>query len=121
MNTGHFLPDCKKTSTFTGSYARYMRGAGSLLTTVSRESLPDSVVLRDGRLWDTNLLSLQDLKVLKLRYLSPQEVARIHGLPENFSFPVSSDIKKVHKLLGNGVCVTVVEHVARRLLSQMNG
>ncbi len=40
-----------------------------------------------------------------VRRFSPSEVARLHGLPEGFQFPVSASLDVRYRLLGNGLSI----------------
>lgn len=50
-----------------------------------------------------------------LRSLTPREGFRLFGFPENYNIEDLS-VTKIYDLLGNTVCVPVVEEVAKRLL-----
>eukprot|EP00941_MAST-03F_sp_MAST-3F-sp1_P005109 g5109.t1 len=100
--------DSTKTDCFTKSYSKYAIGSGSVLLT-STDSI-DHPIPR----------SLDHLKSLKLRYFSPREVARLHGLPESFSFPDDISLKQRYGLLGNSLSVTVVSSLLRFLFSTEN-
>lgn len=51
----------------------------------------------------------------RVRRLTPNEVRRILGFPENFSFPVSEN--HAYEQLGNSVAVPVLKLVAEQIAS----
>ena len=59
---------------------------------------------------------LKHMKSLNLRFFTPREIARIHGIPEWYEFPDSLSQKQLYKLLGNGLNVTVVKQLIERVL-----
>ena len=63
--------------------------------------------LTDRRNWDAYLVDGQ------LRRLGVPQAKKMMGLPEDFAFPVAKT--QAMKQLGNGVCVPVVQHVARQV------
>ena len=52
------------------------------------------------------------------RKLTPREVARLQGFPEEFILPDSAAAS--YRQFGNTVAVPVVEKLARRVVSQMS-
>lgn len=48
---------------------------------------------------------------LHLRYLTPRELANLHGLPADFEFPKEVNLKQRYRMLGNGLNVVVVSHL----------
>lgn len=63
---------------------------------------------------------LDTLKVLKLRYFSPVEVAKLMGFPSHFTFPQPYLKKPIlcYRVLGNSLNVTVVAMLATILLRE---
>ena len=59
---------------------------------------------------------LEHLKSLRLRFFSPREIARIHGIPDSYSFPEVLSEKQLYKLLGNGLNVSVVRLLIEKVL-----
>ena len=53
-----------------------------------------------------------------VRFFSPREVANIHEIPAEFSFPDSVTLKQRYALLGNGISVTVVSALLKYLLTE---
>ena len=43
-----------------------------------------------------------------VRYFSPRELCRLHGIKDDFVFPPSLSIRQQYKLIGNGISVHVV-------------
>ena len=92
--------------------------------TPPERSNPPSVLSRNntenGRSMCNSKLSdgefLQHMRSLNLRLFAPREIARIHGIPEWYSFPESLSEKQLYKLLGNGLNVTVVKLLIERIL-----
>ena len=92
--------------------------------TPQERSNPPSDLSRDntenGRSMCNSKLSdgefLQHMRSLNLRLFAPREIARIHGIPEWYSFPESLSEKQLYKLLGNGLNVTVVKLLIERIL-----
>lgn len=54
-----------------------------------------------------------------LRVMTPRECARFMGFPEDFVIPVSDT--QAYKQFGNSVCVPVIEAIAARMLSALEG
>jgi tRNA (cytosine38-C5)-methyltransferase len=59
---------------------------------------------------------LLHMKSLNLRFFTPREIARIHGIPEWYSFPEALSEKQLYKLLGNGLNVSVVKLLLEKVL-----
>ena len=89
---------------FTKAYRKYHTGTGSLLQTT--EPFQDAPICRDMK----NLLSLN------LRYFTSNEMKRLHGFPESFTFPDEVNENQRAKLVGNSLSVTVVAELLRYLL-----
>ena len=81
--------DSKHTCCFTKSYRIYRNGTGSILQTI-----PEPHTHPIPRDYNT-------LKSLHLRYFSANEMKRIHGFPETFTFPEQLTEKQKAKLVGN--------------------
>lgn len=50
-----------------------------------------------------------------VRYFSPRELCRLHGIKDDFVFPPSLSIRQQYKLIGNGISV----HVVAKLLGYL--
>jgi site-specific DNA-cytosine methylase len=71
-------PGDRRSACFIGGYGRRFVGSGSFLQTERG-----------------------------VRRFSPSEVARLHGLPEDFHFPPSLSLEARYRLLGNGLSIPV--------------
>ncbi|KVH90286.1 C-5 cytosine methyltransferase, partial [Cynara cardunculus var. scolymus] len=74
-------PDSKRCCCFTKSYYRYVKGTGSLLTTVMPKT-------RDKT----------SLEELCLRYFTPREVSNLHSFPKEFEFPEHVTLRQRYAL-----------------------
>ena len=54
---------------------------------------------------------------LKLRYFTPEEIARLMGFPADFAFPADVTRKQCYRTLGNSLNVHVVAILLHHLLS----
>lgn len=61
-------PADRRSCCFTKAYGRYVEGTGSVLQTNANA--------RDG-----------DVHDMRLRYLTPREIARLHCFPDDYGFP----------------------------------
>jgi len=102
-------PEDRRSSCFTSSYGKFLRGTGSLLA-------PDFHGPGGGQ---ERVLKahngdppLEALRSLCLRYFTPGEVAALMGFPRSLSFPPSFGRKQQWKLLGQSLHVTVVAALA---------
>lgn len=134
-------PSSTRSCCFTKGYSVKAEGSGSVIQqtpdpspgdltrqerneTPQERSNPPSDLSRDktenGRSMCNSKLSdgefLQHMRSLNLRLFAPREIARIHGIPEWYSFPESLSEKQLYKLLGNGLNVTVVKLLIERIL-----
>jgi tRNA (cytosine38-C5)-methyltransferase len=91
--------ESQSSATITKAYGtHHLIGSGSLLQT-------------DGFDQEIDFKDVQTLMKLKLRFLTPTEIARLHALPIDlgqFKFPEKLSIKQRYKLLGNSLNVHVV-------------
>ncbi|KAJ0971251.1 hypothetical protein J5N97_019210 [Dioscorea zingiberensis] len=94
-------PDSKRCCCFTKSYHRYVKGTGSLLSTV--ESMYSK---------STNNSEVSSLKELGLRYFTPQEVANMHSFPRDFHFPSHISLRQQYALLGNSLNLQLLGNTA---------
>lgn len=113
-------PQDARSSCFTQSYGKFIRGTGSVLwqsndTTASSQFalLPPS-----EREFNPDWAKGLDLKT-NLRYFSGMEVARLFGFDESFSFPNDCTLKQQWKLLGNSLNVRVAARVAELGLAKI--
>jgi tRNA (cytosine38-C5)-methyltransferase len=59
---------------------------------------------------------LHALKSLQLRFLTPKEISRLMGFPEEFGFPPEISKRQGYKALGNSLNVWVVAILLHALL-----
>lgn len=96
------FPTHSRSCCFTKNYGRLVEGTGSVLQTAPEHvkgipNEPDS------------------LKLLKLRYFTPREIARLHGFPDHCDLSLASK-KQSYALLGNSLNVTLVSELLVHLL-----
>ena len=119
------------TSCFTKSYARFVRGTGSVLrvrpahyakSLVEDLRCPPEAEDRDGEgsassavSRGMNLTGCDDPvpAMGTLRFFSPRELLRLFGFPESnaFGFPAEITRKQCYALIGNSLNVTVATHL----------
>lgn len=106
------LDICTKDSTnsmcFTKSYSRYLEGTGSVYCSMTRNELNEKISEIEQVADNKELKSL-----LKLRFFTPSEVARLMSFPTNFTFPETVNEKQQYKLLGNSINVAVVSELIK--------
>ncbi|KAJ3110754.1 tRNA (cytosine-5-)-methyltransferase [Phlyctochytrium bullatum] len=68
-----------------------------------------------GRWWES--MGPCPLSILRLRFFSPKEVAKLHGFPAHFDFPSEVTDRQRFQLLGNSLNVKVVEYLVRYLFT----
>lgn len=102
-------PDSLSSTTFTKAYgSKHIIGTGSFLQTkrLSLEYACDDPEV---------------LVTLGLRFFSPNEIARLHGLPMDgphaFHFDPSTTLSQQYKLLGNSMNIKVVSLILKRLFA----
>jgi tRNA (cytosine38-C5)-methyltransferase len=121
----------------TKSYGRYAKGTGSLLLhsaddvqrlfdAVQRAArrnaaAADSGCQESSALGEFLAAHVHDwpCDAPPLRYLTPREVARLHGFPESFAFPDSVTRLQRYALLGNSLSVDVVAPLLSHLLADL--
>lgn len=93
--------DSKHTCCFTKSYRIYRNGIVTKMSTITPlgtgsilQTIPEPLAHPIPRDYNT-------LKSLHLRYFSANEMKRIHGFPETFTFPEQLTEKQKAKLVGN--------------------
>jgi tRNA (cytosine38-C5)-methyltransferase len=92
-------------SCFTKNYARYVKGTGSVLAVALASEDALDVAAGDG-----------DLAAWGLRFMSPREIANLHGFPRGaFNFPADISLRKRYNLLGNSLSIDVVAMLLRFL------
>ena len=108
------LPSDRRSSCFTHSYGRFIRGTGSILyddETVTNDGTKSSqngviqLLPPEEREFQANWM--EQLDTTKLRYFSGDELARLFGFSQTFSFPSDTSLKQQWKLMGNSLNVRV--------------
>ncbi|CAD6197874.1 unnamed protein product [Caenorhabditis auriculariae] len=92
---------------FTKSYTHYLTGCGSFYD-----------IQGDSTDCETNKIKETEIEGLKIRRLTPREVANLMCFPAEFQQPPNSSDKQMYKTLGNSVNVRVVSLLLKYLLSQ---
>lgn len=101
---------------FTRGYYHYAVGTGSVL---HHDCSVDLALAYQCYARQKNSCdSIKSLKELKLRYFTPQEVAKLMLFPASHAFPTNVSNKQCYKLLGNSVNVFVVATLLCYLCSQ---
>lgn len=105
---------------FTGGYKRYLKGTGSLLTKLSKNELTNfqsksnfNDVCKDENAQNN---SSNSYEMLRLRFFTPKEVARLMTFPEEFDFPTHITEKQKYKMLSNSINVHVVSFLISYLV-----
>lgn len=137
------LPDAA--NCVTKAYGRYAKGAGSLLIAspdavthlfdaVRRDAAANAAAAgvelplvaeggKGGALGPFIAQHVHDwpADAPAVRYLTPTEIARLHGLPAEFSFPPHVTQLQRYALLGNSLSVDVVACLLEHLLHDWTG
>jgi tRNA (cytosine38-C5)-methyltransferase len=114
------LPCSRRSSCFTSSYGKYMKGTGSVLLVTTtdhekkkKESTDVAAIVQllppDERQYCADWwrhITDRDPNAY-LRYFSGSELARLFGFPQCFSFPDHVSQKQQWKLMGNSLNVVV--------------
>ena len=105
----------RRSSCFTQSYGKFIRGTGSVLWESNDDNNKVSsrftLLPPEEREFNPNWAEGLNLKE-NLRYFSGREVARLMGFDESFSFPEDCSMKQQWKLLGNSLNVRVAARIA---------
>ncbi|KAL1827825.1 tRNA (cytosine(38)-C(5))-methyltransferase 2 [Daucus carota subsp. sativus] len=96
------FPESTRCCCFTKSYYRYVKGTGSLLSTVQSQTKDKTSSLVESG----------------LRYFTPREVANLHSFPKEFQFPEYTSLRQRYALLGNSLSVAVVASLLSYLFSE---
>jgi tRNA (cytosine38-C5)-methyltransferase len=100
-------PSDQRSSCFTHSYGRYIKGTGSILYEESNNQF--RLVAPEKREFQKDWT--KDLDPSKLRYFSGTEMARLMGFSDNFSFPLNCKNKQQWKLIGNSLNVRMASRI----------
>ncbi|VEU36398.1 unnamed protein product [Pseudo-nitzschia multistriata] len=110
-------PRDRRSSCFTHSYGRFVRGTGSVLYEDNGDNESDSAGGRAAfRLLPPDQREYSDdwregLDPTRLRYFSGKELARLFGFSDTFSFPPDTTHKQQWKLMGNSLSVGVASRL----------
>lgn len=88
--------DSENSCCFTRGYTRCMERSGSVLSA------------KPGKIDSINELDSIAIQSLRLRFFTPEEVARLMTFPSSFSFPDGITLRQRYKALGNSINVFVV-------------
>lgn len=95
------------TMCFTKAYTHYAEGTGSIYCPVSKNQLEEVLSeIKDETLSSEDKLA--KLKMLKLRYFTPAEVAKLMSFPPKFTFPLDTTNRQRYRVLGNSINVAMV-------------
>jgi tRNA (cytosine38-C5)-methyltransferase len=103
-----------RSSCFTHSYGKYIKGSGSVLYTGDAGrigGLQDPQERQYDSSWSVGL----DLDQ-HLRYFSGMEIVRLFGFTRNFSFPPDCTLKQQWKLMGNSLNVLIAARLCELAL-----
>lgn len=103
-------PRDRRSSCFTHSYGRFIRGTGSILYDDEKEQNGDAsnqIQLLPPEQREFQADWMDHLNPAKLRYFSGNELARLFGFSRSFSFPPDTSLKQQWKLMGNSLNVRV--------------
>nr|CAG4641053.1 EOG090X0A4V [Eulimnadia texana] len=99
---------------FTKAYGHYAEGTGSVLQ--HNSNVDFHAAFQDF----TKSSNVESLEKLQLRYFTPQEISRLMGFPEEFSFPSSISNRTRYRVLGNSLNVYVVSELFKILVENFN-
>lgn len=109
-------PSSRTTNCFTKSYTHYAEGTGSVYCPVDGK---EAVEVFNGM--EKSTLPTEEqlikLKSLKMRYFTPQEVAKLMNFPSEFTFPDNTIAKQRYRVLGNSINVAVVGKLIELLVN----
>uniref|UniRef100_A0A182FAT0 tRNA (cytosine(38)-C(5))-methyltransferase n=1 Tax=Anopheles albimanus TaxID=7167 RepID=A0A182FAT0_ANOAL len=106
-------PESSNSMCFTKAYTHYAEGTGSVFTPHSKEEFDK--VYQSASLVTDESEKMALLGSLRVRYFTPQEVAKLMSFPENFNFPDSVTDKQRYRVLGNSINVHVVSYLLEEL------
>lgn len=116
-------PESTRVNCITKAYSHFLKGSGSVLATDQSHLIP-TILARfpageKPKESGNEEELLEFLGQLKLRFLSPGEVATLHSFPISqslFSFPETVSLRQRYQLLGNSLSVAVVADLLSYLL-----
>ncbi|XP_052863673.1 tRNA (cytosine(38)-C(5))-methyltransferase [Anopheles cruzii] len=98
---------------FTKAYTHYAEGTGSVFSPLAKQDFDNIYQSATNAVEHDEKCAL--LRTLRVRYFTPQEVARLMSFPEYFCFPDAVTVKQRYRLLGNSVNVHVVGFLLEEL------
>ncbi|XP_033126287.1 tRNA (cytosine(38)-C(5))-methyltransferase-like [Anneissia japonica] len=104
--------DSARTMCFTKAYFHYMEGTGSVLQ-MNKECNKSEAFLRLQEFTDNESAKADIWKNLNVRFFTAREIANLHHLPADFSFPKEITRKQRYRLLGNSLNSHVVTVLLR--------
>ncbi|KAM3571028.1 hypothetical protein VYU27_006914 [Nannochloropsis oceanica] len=115
-------PTSRRSSCFTKSYFKFIRGTGSILydkTRGKKGEEEEEILIQDPskRRFEEDM-GWQSRFAGALRYFTPMEVARLMHFPSSFAFPAHVSDKKCYELLGNSLHVGVATELLVWLLRE---
>ena len=118
-------PDSNRSCCFTKGYSVKAEGSGSVLQqSYSQHDASLNSLDTNNNVFSNDPLTgpqfLSHMKSLSLRYFTPREIARIHGIPDSFMFPQQLSRKQLYRVLGNGLNVTVIQYLLKYVLFNDN-
>lgn len=120
--------DSTRVNCITKAYSHFLKGSGSVLATENADMIPeilerfpvDGILVQQQESNDTKIEAfVESLEQLKLRFLSPGEVAALHSFPPAplFGFPDGISLRQRYQLLGNSLSVAIVADLLNYLFS----
>ncbi|XP_078613440.1 tRNA (cytosine(38)-C(5))-methyltransferase-like [Branchiostoma floridae x Branchiostoma japonicum] len=107
-------PSSRRSCCFTKAYGHYVEGTGSVLFSQTDVDAKDVFTKVSKSEDQSERLDL--LHQLKMRFFSPREVASLHCLPPEFTFPQATTTKQRYRVLGNSLNAHVVAELFKLLV-----
>jgi tRNA (cytosine38-C5)-methyltransferase len=109
----------RRTSCFTSSYGKYAKGTGSVLLLTSSQGTASNTHIDkkfkllppEKRQYDPKWMDDLKQNGYTLRYFSGNELIRLFGFTDTFTFPTNITIKQQWKLIGNSLNVTLTAKI----------
>merc|ERR1719219_1684106 len=99
-----------KAMCFTKAYTRFMKGTGSLVNMTPVAGQTDEQERNPER---TPRVATN----YKLRFFTPDEIIRLHGLKPDFKFHTTTTPKQKYQMLGNSLSADIIEYLLTFLYS----
>ncbi|CAH1245475.1 TRDMT1 [Branchiostoma lanceolatum] len=107
-------PRSRRSCCFTKAYGHYVEGTGSVL--FSQIDVDAKEIFTKVSESEDQTERLDLLHQLKMRFFSPREVASLHCLPPEFTFPEVTTTKQRYRVLGNSLNAHVVGELFKLLV-----